>query len=117
MTFTGSMINHLSGNANYPTPEVGMGATILMWSDRYATTIIEVSENGKQVVVQEDHAKRTDSNGMSDSQTYEYSPNPEGPTVTYTLRKNGAWVRKGDPMKTGERLAIGRRDHHYDFTL
>ena len=30
------------------------------------------------VVVQQDHAKRKDNNGMSDCQSYEYTPNPDG---------------------------------------
>lgn len=114
---TGSLINLVQGNSRQHTPEVGMGATILMWTDRHAATIIEVSKSGKSIVVQRDNAKRTDNLGMSDAQSYEYTPNPNGTKTTYTLRKNGAWVRKGSGMKNGERLGIGYRNEHYDYSF
>ena len=114
---TGSFINHLQGASKQPEPEVGMGATILMWSDREAATIVSVSKSGKRIEVQRDHAKRTDNNGLSESQTYEFTPNPEGPRIAYTLRKNGQWVREGESMKGGQRLRVGSRDHYYDFSF
>lgn len=117
MTHTGSLINLVSGNARYPEPKVGMGATILRWTDRDAATIVAVSASGKQVTVQQDKATRTDNLGMSDSQTYTYEADTNAPERVYTLRKNGAWVLKGDMLKGGERLAIGYRDSHYDFSF
>lgn len=97
-------------------PEVGMGATVIMWSDRYAVTIVEVSPNGKSVKVQSDNYKRTDTNGMSENQSYEFSPNPDAPITTYTLRKNGRWVHQGSSMN-GQGLAIGFRDAYHDFSF
>lgn len=118
MTNTGSLINHLAGNSRYPQPEPGMGATILMWTDRHAATIVAVSPSGKQVTIQEDKATRTDNLGMTDSgQNYTYEPNPNAPHRVYTLRKNGAWVLKGDPINGGQRIAIGHRDHYYDYSF
>lgn len=115
----GSLVNHILSNSTkgQPEPVVGMGATELQWTDRTPVTIIEVSKNGKTIKVQEDHAKRTDDNGMSESQTYSYSANPEGRIQTYTLRKNGAWVRKGEPMKEGSKLRIGIREKYHDFSF
>ena len=113
-TQTGSLINHVISRATPITPEVGMGATILQWSDRTACTIIEVSP--KKIVVQDDIATRTDSYGMSDCQSYDYTPNPEGAKSTYTLRKNGKWIREGDSIK-GQQVAIGERDHYYDYSF
>jgi len=113
-TQTGSLINHVISCAKSITPEVGMACTILMWSDRHAATIIEVSP--KKIVVQDDIATRTDSYGMSDCQSYDYTPNPEGAKSTYTLRKNGKWVREGDSIK-GQQVAIGERDHYYDYSF
>ena len=69
-TSTGSLINHLMSGSKDSTPIVGTGCSILHWTDRTACTIIEVSENGKTVVVQEDNAVRTDKLGMTDSQSY-----------------------------------------------
>lgn len=113
---TNSLVNLITANAN-TVPEVGMGATILSWTDRHAATIVEVSKSGKSIVVQEDNAKRVDTNGMSDAQNYEHTPNTDAPRITYTLRKNGQWVRQGDPLKGGGRLRVGVRDHHFDFSF
>jgi hypothetical protein len=98
-------------------PEVGMGATVVMWSDRYAATIVEVSKDKKSVVIQEDNADRTDNRGMCDSQEYSYSPNPEASKQTFTLRKNGRWVREGEPLKNGTSILINVRVHHYDYSF
>jgi hypothetical protein len=114
-TQTGSLMNYIFSGAKMAAPEIGMGATVLMWSDRHAATIVEVSKSGKRVGIAEDEAKRVDGNGMSDSQSYEYSPGT-GSVQYFTLRKNGAWVREGDSMK-GARLAIGARQHYYDFSF
>jgi hypothetical protein len=114
---TGSFINNLYQEAiNTPTPEVGMGATLLSWTDRKAATIIEVSKSGKKITVQPDKATRTDSNGMSESQSYTYEPNPKAYTTEYSLRQNGRWVRVGDSM-TGSSLIVGLRDEHYDYSF
>lgn len=117
MSNYGSFVNSVQGNSAQRTPEVGMGATILMWSDRQAATIIEVSKSGKSILVREDNAKRVDNNGMSDAQTYEYSANVNGRVTEFTLRRNGRWVRKGESQKGGQRVAIGYRDHHYDYSF
>lgn len=111
-----SVINGIKARIN-TVPEVGMGATILMYSDRYAATIVRVHENGKTVYVQRDHAVRTDSNGISESQEYQYSPNANATIETYTLRSNGRWIRKGESMKHGTGLSIGSRDEYYDFSF
>lgn len=113
---TGSLVNHLMANSRNPAPTVGMGATMLFWTDREACTVVEVSKDGKTVLVQEDTATRTDNNGMSDCQSYAYSPDPNGGKHTYTLRRNGRWVRKGDSMR-GAGLRLGTRDHHHDYSF
>lgn len=111
----GSLVNHIYSNSVQIVPEVGMGATILMYSDRHAATIIEVNKN--TVVVQRDFAVRSDHNGMSDAQDYSHSPNPDGIKETFTLRNNGRWVSKGSGMRNGPSLLIGKRDHHHDFSF
>ena len=95
---TNSLVNYMDGRSKYPDPVVGMGATRLMYTDRKPLTIVEVlrTKSGTLVgvKVQEDNARRIDSNGMSESQEYEYSPNPEAAVRIYTLRGNGAFVLK-----------------------
>uniref|UniRef100_A0A6M3LRF4 Uncharacterized protein n=1 Tax=viral metagenome TaxID=1070528 RepID=A0A6M3LRF4_9ZZZZ len=119
-TETGSLVNHvLSGTKGAPTPEVGMGATILMWSDRRAATIVRVRlfQTGplkgkvRQVLVQEDKATRTDSNGQSDMQTYSYEPDTNAPIRVFTANRNQDGVFRG----AGGTLRIGSRNHYYDF--
>ncbi|MBV8068279.1 MAG: hypothetical protein JO270_00140 [Acidobacteriaceae bacterium] len=92
-----------------PTPEVGMGATIAYWCDRHAGTIVHVSASKREIWVQRDRAVRTDNNGLSESQTYEFSIDNSGPIYVATLRKNGRYVLKGESMKNGTRVSVGHR--------
>jgi hypothetical protein len=94
-TETGSVMNHLMSGPSSTVPVVGMGATVNGWSDRYAGTITTVAPGRTMFTVQQDHAKRTDSNGMSDCQSYEYSPNPEGRRWTFKKNKKGQWREVG----------------------
>ena len=113
---TGSFVNKLYAARN-TEPTVGMGATILMWTDRIACTVIWVSQSGKALTVQRDRAIRTDSNGMSDAQSYRYEPDPDSPVYKYTLRSNGRWVRSGESASSGGRLKLGTRDQYHDFSF
>lgn len=111
----GSLTNLLDGNVVGAVPTVGQGATRLMWTDRVAGTIIKVT--GKRLVWQEDSATRADHNGMSECQDYTYTPNPDGRTKVYTMRKNGAWVTEGEPLGRGERLGVGYRNKYHDYSF
>ena len=112
----GSLQNLLAGDSA-PAPVVGMGATKVGWTDRHAATIVAVSADGRTVRIQEDRATRTDTNGMSEVQTYEFAPNPSAEIEVYTLRKNGRWVKQGEPMKNGARITIGHRSEYYDYSF
>lgn len=112
----GSLVNLLYYNSKYEEPKVGMGATIIGWTDRHACTIVEVP-SPKTVIIQQDKATRADNRGMSDAQDYTYEPDPTASKRTYTLRKNGRWVEKGHDMKSGYTLAIGLRDEYYDYSF
>ena len=113
---TGSFINNLMQDAITPAPEVGMGATMISWTDREPATIIEVSKSGKKITIQTDIATRTDDHGMSDAQSYTFERNPKAYATEYSLRKNGRWVRVGDSM-TGSSLLVGQRSKYYDFSF
>lgn len=94
-------------------PEVGMGATEIIGTDRTPYTVIEVL-SPRKIRVQADFYKRTDANGMSDFQTYEYAPNIEGVIETLTKRKDGNWRVMG----TDDSLfRIGYRRKYYDYSF
>lgn len=102
----GSLNNLMLGNIKPPTPELGMGATILMWTDRRPCTVIAISPSGKRITVQEDH--------WNDGQ---FSPDANAQKVDYTLRKCGRWVRQGSRTNGGEWLRLGKRDYYYDMSF
>ena len=119
---TGSLSSHVMSlqTEGQPEPTVGMGATLLGWTDRYAATVTMIEAG--IVTVQEDYAKRVDANGMSDVQTYEYTPDARGLVHHYCFRNNfweavqlnertKRWVRKD-----GYGLRLGERCHYYDYS-
>lgn len=110
---TGSLVNHLMDGAATVEPEVGMAATVVHWTDRTAATVVEVSKTGHKLVVQEDTATRTDSNGMSDAQSYSYERNPDGRLYEATRRKDGSYRLKGGDS----RVLLGHREKYRDFSF
>ena len=94
-------------------PVVGEGATVSYVADSYAQTIIEVSDDLKTVVVQQDDAKH-DENTKPYSNVWVLSRNTNGQIRTFTLRKNGRYVLKGETIK-GLKLSLGGRHHYYSY--
>ncbi len=117
LTPTASLFNNIMANSQHPVPEVGMGATILFYTDRKAATVIEVSVSGKQIVVCEDKAVRIDNNGMSEVQEYRYEAGSTVYTEVFTLRRNGRWVVEGENLHTGRSLILGVRNHYHDYNF
>lgn len=107
-TETGSLMNHLMSRTVNPAANIGDGVTILGWTDRTAGTIIKVTPT--QIHVREDNAKRIDKNGMSESQTYEYTPDPDGKVHVFRRTKKGYRCN-------GRGLRIGSRDAYYDYSF
>ncbi len=99
--------------------KVGDGATICWYSDRTPVTIIEIEPNGKWIKVQEDNAKRIDSNGMSDFQDYEYSRNENGRTYTFkrTRKQPYRYTDNGKWENWGHKLVFGYREKYFDYTF
>lgn len=127
-TDTGSLVNHIAtGGTVNAHPLCGDAATVYGWTDRYACTVTEVviQKSGTvEVIVQQDHAKRIDTNGMSECQSYEYSRNEEGRVWTFKLHK-GRWKETYISQETGRvrmfsrgvGLKIGVREHYHDFSF
>ncbi len=123
-TQTGSLVNHVYSRFAVPTPEVGMPATILGWTDRHPATVVEVFTKGKSsyVVLQQDSYKRIDNNGMSDAQEYEYSRNPQGQKRTFRISATGGLEAvhlndNGRYVKSDGGAVIGVRERYYDFSF
>ena len=102
-----------------------MGVTFLHWTDRSPGTIQRVwEEKGlTHIEVTGDDARRVDSNGMSESQTYEYTAKPDGHRQTFRLTAAGRWEQRLYNPETrrwrkGEQgLFVGRREKYHDFSF
>ena len=125
----GSLFNTVMDRSKSPEVEVGMGATVLMWSDRQAATVVGFTtfKSGKRkgqvktVTVQRDKATRTDSNGMGDAQSYEYERDEQGALRTFLASSKGGWKQVGADGKVveggGAGLLLGVRKEYYDFSF
>lgn len=116
-TDTNSLVNHMMSRSSC-TPAIGMGATLLRWTDRNGATVI--GWNGKLLTVQQDFAKRTDSNGYGGQQEYDHTPNPDGAVSNFKLTPKG-WVevhynpdtQRWNTVGKGG-IAVGYRETYYD---
>lgn len=123
----GSLVNHLAANSRhvFTMPEVGEGVTFYSWSDRSAGTVVELTDPKKLIIaVTDDEATRTDKNGMSDCQSYEYKTNWDGRKRYYrwSAKKNqwqgveqnekGRWV-----LNHNQTISLGNRDAHHDYSF
>jgi hypothetical protein len=114
-TETGSLTNHMysrtvvAKDGEPIKPTVGVGVTMLSWTDRRPGTITKVTPC--QIHVQEDSATRIDKNGMCESQHYEYAPNPNTPVTVFRKTKRGFRDRGG------RGLLIGVREKYYDYSF
>jgi hypothetical protein len=109
MEWFGSVHNRIEERYN-TVPEIGMGVTEYLWSDRLPYTIIEVV-NGRKLRIQADDYKII--KGEWYDPTYEFIPNPKGAIIIITKRKNGVWKAQGTG-KGSNTFGIGRRDRYYD---
>lgn len=116
-------------------PEVGMGATLTIWTDREAYTIIAVSASGKQITMQKDRTTLLNPVGSDQEDALRFSPggfvghtsgvqrhsyehDATGKIVKASLRKNGRWKVAGHPANSpGMSVQIGKRSEHYDFNF
>jgi len=128
-TQTGSLINHVMSGSNHPEPEIGMGVTILSWTDRHPGTIISIECKNCQpylIGITRDSYKRIDKNGMSESQEYTFETDwNDKHQIFYKKDKNGNWrsVTKSEKDRwifcdnVGNEILIGRREKYHDFSF
>lgn len=107
-TQVGNFESWMMATSKQPTAKVGDGATVILWTDRYAGTIVKTTRC--QIHVQRDIAQRQDTRGMSESQDYTYTSDPKGQVYIFRKTKRG--------YKSGSfGLAIGYRDEYYDYSF
>jgi hypothetical protein len=95
-------------NAEAVVPKVGTGVSLYFWSDSKAATVVEVSASTKTIIVQRDRSIRTDSNGLSDDQSYRYERDEFGTTdVARWSAARGCYKTKG-----GVIIGAGRRSYY-----
>lgn len=98
-------------------PEIGDGATWLIWTDCVACTVVAVSGTGHKVTVQRDRATRTDDRGAFDErQEHTFEPDPGGEMLRFSRRtlSDGRSIFKMVGTRTGEQgntLGHGRREY------
>ena len=128
-TETASLVNHLYARSviGQPEPEVGMGATMLMWSDRKPATVVDV-RTGRQgrvtVVVQQDEAIITGGSVQDGTAAHRYERDPNGWRLVFERQANGRWRQlvlneRGKPIfsEDGLGLRLGERDRYIDPTF
>lgn len=103
----GSFQNRMMEGKQDITPEIGMGATKLSYSDRDPYTIIEIISKNK-IVVQEDDAENIGE--VCYDQNWRITPNPKGHKITLINTKKGWKVLGGCT-----RFIIGHREKYYDY--
>lgn len=89
------------------TIQAGTPATLAFGSDRYPAEV--VSATAKTVYVQHLEVMVLD----AEAGTF-VTGEREGGVLCYTLRRNGRWVMKGEPIHTGARLYIGKASYYRD---
>lgn len=106
--------------------EIGMGATVHMYSDSHACTVISVSKSGKKVILQEDDAvldnfkPKVIPGGFvghvinQNEQTYIYSRNPDGREYVVRKNKKGQWKITNNPSMG---INFGVRAKFYDYNF
>jgi hypothetical protein len=87
-------------------PTVGKGATIHMFTDRHAATIVKVTPT--QVHVQQDVARPAAGHDYFGAQKYEYERNPGAPIRVFRKTKGGYRDANRDV------LGIGYRCEYHD---
>ena len=117
MRYYGNLINRLEENGGSVKPEVGMGVTEYLWSDRRAYEIVEVTDE-KHFKMREYEAKNVGS-GYGDN-SWELISKPDGYVYEMVFRY-GSWYHKqkrcyGEGYEYRKmKIRIGVADYYYDF--
>ena len=114
----GSLDNRLLENTRGLDPQIGMGVTECLYSDREPYEIIAIKDD-RHITVRRMNYKRVDDNGMSECQDYEYTSNPEGYTCELFKNKKGIWVRRVGTRGVDDSHGwyVGYAERYYDYSF
>jgi len=83
------------------------GATLHVGSDCYPYTILTQSET--KITAQRDNFRAAEGSNWFGDQKWDITPDPQATIETFTLRKNGRWVKAGDSLNGCSLSTKGRR--------
>lgn len=107
-----------------PVPTVGMGVTILCWTDRYVGTINKViNEKEFHFTIDETVADKSKDCSMG-HQNWIHTPQPDGAKRIAMMGRDGRWY-EARKTKTGrmsvskkcQPLAVGFKNYNYDWSF
>lgn len=107
-------IEHLYCNGNRDNVRVGAEATMLLYSDTHAGTVIYVSPSGKTIKVQRDRAKLISGSTMSEEQGWTYERDSQGAITTYRFSAKHGWINRNAAAR---RCLVGQRREWRDPTF
>ena len=117
MRYYGSLTNRIEERVKSATPEIGMGVTEMMYSDRVPYEVIAIKD-ARHITVRVLDAKRIDKNGMSECQEYEYKSNEQNACVNLFLTKQGVWREKYRDRSLGCNIfVIGYAEKYHDYSF
>lgn len=96
------------------SPQVGMGATMVIGSDRYPYEIVRLSDSGKTFWMKHLSTKPGEDHNYFGNQNWIiYKPDnfDNLPEVRVSLLKNGRWASYGTPVSVGH--ASFYQDPHF----
>jgi hypothetical protein len=107
-----------------PTPEVGMGVTILYWTDRHVGTIVKVISDSEIHFTEDITVVDQSQTIVMGHQNWINTPNPKGPIVIGKKTKDGKWYIARE-TSTGQLrvnkhctpLAVGFKNYNYDWSF
>ena len=103
----GNILNRIMEKATHPSPKIGMGCTICMWSDRHPATIVHITP--KQIHVQKDDFVIVKGSMYDGTAEYCYYQNKSNPVIIFRLTK-----AKGYRSSDGNGLLVGHREKYHD---
>jgi hypothetical protein len=107
-----------------PAPTVGMGVTILYWTDRHVGTIVKVISHSEIHFTSDDTVADPSKPLAMGHQEWIHTPNPNGPIVIGKKAKDGKWyIAHKTPtgqMRVNKHctpLAVGVKNYRYDWSF